>query len=331
MELNKAIDQYRAYLEENEMIVYGGNSTLPILRSFLDSICQLLTGFKDSKIHIKTDQYKDGTNTVFKYDLFGGGEYQYNYFHLDENYKLIKINGNGERQIKRLFEFIEYWSFEKFLEWSETKHMMSRIAYYWACDERNKNSNYIRFDDKTKTKYKKLNKIHRSILMKSNAQIVEILDTILPIWEINNFKTSGSCPTRFEGKFSNDLIDKNLESIVNNNEEIIIFPDDGRGAICSEYLILDNDSMTKVLSMKVGETIVLQNTRKGSKSKCYIVVDHKQDFSVAVKNVKTGKIEFTTFQSIAESCYDALFSCNKITYKGWFNKRCNLVIESINQ
>jgi hypothetical protein len=327
MDFKKTIEEYLIFCNKKGLCCYGGNSIGSVCRSLLDDFCELLTGFKNG-IDIKTDWSHDDSGYRFKYHLPNGDEYQYNYFNLDKNFNLVSVDGDGERQIRKIFDFINYWKYDDFLKWREASRIAAHIAYYQKCDEEKKQINrgsfyqsdlYIQLDDKTLKKYDKLNFIHQNILMKPNDEIKRILELMLPVWEPDRFKCGGFLSQTTHGSFSNDAV----PDIKLDDNKIIIFPEDGRGSICNEFLVTYD--MDKILKMPIGKTIVLRNKRKGSKQKTYKVVEHKAKFATALKELKTGKIEFITNEGLAEDCYDALFSSNKMIYRGWFNKRVLLI------
>ena len=156
--------------------------------------------------------------------------------------------------------------------------------------------------------------------MKPNEEISKILELVLPVWEPEKFERGGFLSQKTHGSFSNDFVPV-IRSY--NDDEIIIFPDDGRGSICNNYLVIED--METILKKPIGEILTLKNKRKGSKQKTYKILEHKAKFATALKEMKTGKTEFITSEGLAEDCYDALFSSNKMIFRGWFNKRVSLI------
>ena len=103
-----------------------------VCRSLLDDFCGILTGFKNGiDIDAKDWTRDDDKGYRFKYHLPNGPEYQYNYFKLNKNFNLVSVDGDGERQIRKIFDFIKYWNYDDFLKWNKVSSIASHIAYYW--------------------------------------------------------------------------------------------------------------------------------------------------------------------------------------------------------
>lgn len=326
-------EDYKNYLDENNLTVFGGNSNRSMLRNILDDFCELLTGFKEPLIDITTDHYTNDDVYIFEHKLKNGGEYQHNYFHVSKStYKLVKVDGDGKKILQKIFNFIEYFDVEKFVKWQSTISMMGSIAYYMKCDSERADANYIKFGEKTLEKWLKLNKIHQKLSSLSNEEIDKILDVMLETWEEYRFERGAFLNQHFKGSFSNFDIPNinNLKGV--KVEEPIIFPGDSRGEICSQYLVTND--MEDILKKAEGDIIKLKNTRKCSKIKKYTVLEHNVDIlekniddchvATALKSEK-GEIKFITSLGEAEECWDALFDCNKREFNDWKKNKVKLV------
>lgn len=306
-------------LNEKNLTCYGGNGDHQVLRSILSDFCSILTGYRDTQIKLETEFYTDKNgNYMFPYHLQDGPDYQYNDFYLDQNFKLIKVDGDGKNQIEKLIAFVEYWDYNQFMKWHDMD-IISDIAYGWDCADRDNDTRdlHIRIGKRSKAKFMEMNKIHQKLLIQNNEEIKKSLDLLYHYWD-NNFTKSGFLDTIKKGDFKNFDVPKIKLA---NPKPTIFFPGESRGEICSEFLVTPD--FNKIIKKKIGDKIVLQNIRKGSKVKEYEILEHKGDWATAVKG--PSGLEFITDQYAAESCYDALFTCNRIEFRGWFNKRCKLV------
>lgn len=112
-----------------------------------------------------------------------------------------------------------------------------------------------------------------------------------------------------------------IVGIINlKKEKIIKFPDDSRCSICSNFLV--TDELQILLDKKEGDIVFITNRRKGSKQKIYTILEIKEDM-VAIKN-EENKVEFITWLSLAEDCWDCLFDENKSIFNQWKRKKVNV-------
>lgn len=303
----KKLNEYN----DNEIIVYGGNSEDNVFMDIILNVSYLITGFNKKVIEFENNHY----NGRLSYNLKGEG-YYYNSANYDTNYKLVDIDGNGGKMIKTIFDFIEKISEEDFEKWNDILDTMPDIYYYKKCEKDGYNK-YINFDEETFQKMKHLNKIHKNLISEKTEDIILKLEELLPYWE-NDFVYNDNFfnKTKYSGKFiNNDL--PNIKITKNN---IIIFPDDSRASICSNFLVTDD--MEILFNKKEGESIAIRNKRKGSKTKIFTILEHNND-KVAIRN-DNNEILFVTWLSSAESCWDDLFDCNKREFNQWKRNKVDI-------
>lgn len=305
----------------------------------LNGISKMATGIVNNKIHFNDlvyrsyssdDSYfnKETGDLYLGYKLFNGGNYQYNYV-IVKNYEIIEYHGNASNQIKKIFELlylIDEQLFDKYTKIIEVNYLISKTL---ERDEKIKSGKqfglcYNKLNNKTIVKINKLNKIHQNLLLNfSNTEIIKCLNILLPIWEIENFNIVKQgflgLDSYVEGAFSNmDIPSFSAEE----QTEIINFPSDTGVSLCSEFLVVRNFHDIKINNRDI---IKLKNIRKNSKVKEYKYIETSCDGYIAVKNIKTNIIEYLVDIRKVEDTYDALFTCNKLESKGWFNKRVDYI------
>lgn len=289
---------------DKDIIVWGGNSKDNVFRNIIRDVSYLIAGFNNKVI----DFQKNDSDGRLSYNL-KGEEYYYNSANYDTNYKLVDIDGNGVKMIKTIFDFIEKISEEDFEKWNDIIDTISDIYYYKKCEKDGYNK-CINIDEESLKKIKFLNKIHKNLISEKTEDIILKLEQLFPYWE-NEFVFDNNHfnKTRYYGKFKNN----DLPDIKINKNDVLIFPDDSRGSICSNFLVTDD--MEILFNKKEGETIAIRNKRKGSKTYIYTVLEHN-NHKVAIQS-NNGDILFVTWLSSAENCWDDLFECNKREFNQW--------------
>lgn len=337
MNIKEFVQKEKDKLIKNELYIWGGRSDVNVLIRVLNKVAKMTTGISEPKIWFKPESnysshswFDNEKNELhLYYNLSNGGEYQYNQA-IIKDYKIQSIDGNAHNYIIKIFDFISILDEEIVEKYDLIMKVVNQVDETLKRDEEeNKSDHWFKhinnhLDEKTLSKIKKLNVLHQGLLLSySNEELSNILNIIYPVWEIEKFniiyKGFLDSDSYVEGSFS----DMSMPKIdMENKKDFIVFPRGGRGSLCSEFIVVRN---IEDMAVEENDIIKLKNLRKGSKVKEYKFLEKSCDGYIAVKNLQNNIIEFLVGIDVVESAYDALFTCNRIEFRGWFNKRVDYI------
>ena len=332
MSFENYINERGLILRDNPNTPFSKMSVDNILIAMLNHLSNITTGLTRRKINFKCLEYLDSSHPEseelrINYTLSNGGEYQYNHITV-KDYRLVKVNGDGGSYIEKLFMLLHSMNLELLEMYYRVSQKVPNMYYILnKLTDSDKHSQMVRpqMMETSKSTFKKLKAlcdIHQCILMNYEVHEIEpVLKAMFKAWEIDRFGVD-SKELKVYGRFSTDTIPDLLR---NTRKEFIIFPDMGRGSLCSNFLVVTN--MEKI-KFEENSIITLKNTRKGSKAKDYRLLEENYDNLIAVENLSTGLVEFLANIYTVENAYSDLFTCNRIEFKGWYNRRVALVKKS---
>lgn len=99
------------------------------------------------------------------------------------------------------------------------------------------------------------------------------------------------------------------------------YPTGRRGTLCREYTAVKDLDVSRYAT---GQTITFK-TSKGTKKKAVVIHIDSADNKMIIQEEGKKKVKILIDNERIRNSYDALFSCNKKIYAGWWNKRITIM------